>query len=85
MWIQETRSIFSWILSASRLWECTGVIFTPFLPVLDEKLTRVLGTFVLTEEPVMEPPQKLKAAMKEKGLPETGVFDVLDIGETRVF
>lgn len=43
------------------------------------------GTFVLTEEPVMEPPQKLREAMKAKGLPEEGVFDVVAIGEGRVF
>lgn len=46
---------------------------------------RETGTWVLTEEPVMEPPEKLKAAMAEKGLPETGVFDVMHIGESRVF
>ncbi|KAF2865985.1 beta-lactamase superfamily domain-containing protein [Massariosphaeria phaeospora] len=43
------------------------------------------GTWVLTEEDVMEPPRKLKDALREKGLGETGVFDVCDIGESREF
>ncbi len=43
------------------------------------------GTWVLTSEDVLEPPQLLKQAMKWKGLPETGVFDVCDIGESRDF
>lgn len=43
------------------------------------------GTWALTTEPVMEPPVKLKAAMKRRGLEETGVFDVCDIGESRTF
>lgn len=43
------------------------------------------GTWVLTVEDVLEPPMLLKEAMKRKGLPETGVFDVCDIGETREF
>lgn len=33
----------------------------------------------------MEPPKLLKQAMKGKGLPEIGVFDVCDIGESREF
>lgn len=33
----------------------------------------------------MEPPKKLKEAMREKGLPEVGVFDVLHVGESKVF
>lgn len=44
-----------------------------------------LGTFVLTDENVMEPPQKLNEAMEEKGLDATGVFDVIDIGASKVF
>jgi N-acyl-phosphatidylethanolamine-hydrolysing phospholipase D len=40
---------------------------------------------VLTTEDVLEPPQLLKKAMAKKGLPETGVFDVCDIGESREF
>jgi len=43
------------------------------------------GTWVLTEEDVMEPPRKLKEALVEKGVSETGRFDVLDIGESREF
>ncbi|RDW65073.1 metallo-hydrolase [Coleophoma cylindrospora] len=43
------------------------------------------GTWVLTGEAVLEPPVLLKQAMKKKGLPETGVFDVCDIGESREF
>ncbi|KAF2473054.1 Metallo-hydrolase/oxidoreductase [Lindgomyces ingoldianus] len=56
---------------------------------VDTKCRKALGmhwgTWVLTEEPVMEPPRKLKEALKEKGLDEKGVFDVLDIGESREF
>ncbi|KAF4629469.1 hypothetical protein G7Y89_g8676 [Cudoniella acicularis] len=43
------------------------------------------GTWVLTTEDVLEPPKLLKEAMKKKGLPETGVFDVCDIGESKEF
>lgn len=43
------------------------------------------GTWVLTEEDVLEPPEKLKTALKRFGLPEEGVFDVCDIGESREF
>lgn len=43
------------------------------------------GTWVLTTEDVLEPPVLLKKAMKRKGLAETGVFDVCDIGESREF
>ncbi|KAJ6166889.1 N-acyl-phosphatidylethanolamine-hydrolyzing phospholipase D [Penicillium chermesinum] len=43
------------------------------------------GTWVLTEEDVLEPPQKLKTALRRFGLPETGVFDTVDIGESREF
>ncbi|KAF3909801.1 hypothetical protein ABW21_db0201437 [Orbilia brochopaga] len=42
------------------------------------------GTWVLTAEPVLEPPRKLREAMNWKGLPEEGVFDVVAIGESRV-
>ncbi|KAF2500636.1 Zn-dependent hydrolase/oxidoreductase [Lophium mytilinum] len=55
----------------------------------DTKCRRALGmhwgTWVLTEEDVMEPPRFLKRALKDKGIPETGVFDVCDIGESREF
>jgi N-acyl-phosphatidylethanolamine-hydrolysing phospholipase D len=43
------------------------------------------GTWVLTPEAVMEPPQILKKALAWKDLPETGLFDVCDIGESREF
>ena len=43
------------------------------------------GTWVLTEEPVLEPPRKLKEALAKKGMPTEGVFDVCDIGESREF
>ncbi|KAK4915860.1 hypothetical protein LTR66_017059 [Elasticomyces elasticus] len=41
------------------------------------------GTWVLTEEDVLEPPRKLKDALKLYSIPEEGVFDVCDIGESR--
>jgi L-ascorbate metabolism protein UlaG (beta-lactamase superfamily) len=43
------------------------------------------GTWVLTEEDVLEPPEKLKTALKKFDMPEKGVFDVIDIGESREF
>ena len=43
------------------------------------------GTWVLTEEDVLEPPVKLKRALKKNNIPETGVFDVCNIGESREF
>lgn len=43
------------------------------------------GTWALTTEPVMEPPQKLREALGRCGLPEEGVFDICDIGESRTF
>lgn len=43
------------------------------------------GTWVLTEEEVMQPPMLLKKALSGKGIPEEGVFDVCDIGESRQF
>ncbi|KAI0515024.1 NAPE-hydrolyzing phospholipase D [Xylaria bambusicola] len=43
------------------------------------------GTWVLTSEHPLEPPKLLKEALKRKGLPETGLFDVCDIGESREF
>ena len=56
---------------------------------VDTKCKRAMGihwgTWVLTTEDVLEPPVLLKEAMKGKGLPETGVFDVCDIGESREF
>ncbi|KAH7356266.1 beta-lactamase superfamily domain-containing protein [Pyrenochaeta sp. MPI-SDFR-AT-0127] len=56
---------------------------------VDTKCKKALGmhwgTWVLTEEDVMEPPRLLKEAMAWKGLNEKGVFDVCDIGESREF
>jgi N-acyl-phosphatidylethanolamine-hydrolysing phospholipase D len=56
---------------------------------VDTKCRKALGmhwgTWVLTEEDVMEPPQKLKEALALKGIEEKGVFDVCDIGESREF
>jgi L-ascorbate metabolism protein UlaG (beta-lactamase superfamily) len=43
------------------------------------------GTWVLTEEDVLEPPKLLKKALAHHGLPETGVFDICDIGDSREF
>lgn len=55
----------------------------------DTKCRRAMGihwgTWALTTEPVLEPPAKLKEALKRRGLPETGVFDVCEIGESREF
>ena len=43
------------------------------------------GTWVLTEEDVLEPPKLLKEALKHHDIAETGVFDICDIGESREF
>ncbi|PLB53188.1 Metallo-hydrolase/oxidoreductase [Aspergillus steynii IBT 23096] len=43
------------------------------------------GTWVLTEEDVLEPPKLLKDALRKHEIPEEGVFDVCDIGESREF
>ncbi|OXV11639.1 hypothetical protein Egran_00600 [Elaphomyces granulatus] len=43
------------------------------------------GTWVLTEEDVLEPPKKLREALKRHDIPETGVFDICNIGESREF
>lgn len=43
------------------------------------------GTWVLTEEDVLEPPRLLKRALAKAGLPEEGVFDICEIGESREF
>ncbi|KAJ4393311.1 hypothetical protein N0V93_002519 [Gnomoniopsis smithogilvyi] len=43
------------------------------------------GTWALTSEPIMEPPEKLKEALGRVGLEETGIFDVCDIGQSRSF
>lgn len=55
----------------------------------DTKCKRAMGihwgTWVLTEEDVLDPPRKLRQALVESGIPEEGVFDVCDIGESREF
>jgi len=43
------------------------------------------GTWVLTEEEVLKPPRVLKKALAWKQIPEEGVFDVCDIGESREY
>ena len=43
------------------------------------------GTWVLTEEDVLEPPRLLRKALAWKNLPEEGLFDVCEIGESREF
>jgi len=43
------------------------------------------GTWVLTEEDVLEPPRILKDALKRRGIAETGVFDAVELGESREF
>lgn len=56
---------------------------------LDTRCQRGLGihwgTWALTSEPIMEPPERLKRALRRKGVAEEGVFDVCDIGESRTF
>ncbi|EMD33009.1 CsMn33 [Gelatoporia subvermispora B] len=42
------------------------------------------GTWVLTTEPILEPPELLKAECEKAGVPE-GDFDVCELGETRFF
>lgn len=55
----------------------------------DTKCQRAMGihwgTWVLTEEDVLEPPKLLKKALSKNGIAETGVFDVCEIGESREF
>ncbi|QIW94564.1 hypothetical protein AMS68_000082 [Peltaster fructicola] len=55
---------------------------------VDTKCHRALGihwgTWVLTEEDVLEPPRVLKDALKWKGLDES-VFETCDIGESREY
>lgn len=56
---------------------------------VDTKCERAMGihwgTWALTMEEVLEPPKLLKQALARKGIEETGVFDVCDIGESREF
>ncbi|KAF2761375.1 Zn-dependent hydrolase/oxidoreductase [Pseudovirgaria hyperparasitica] len=56
---------------------------------LDTKCRRALGmhwgTWVLTDEDVLEPPRILREALRKKGIDEVGVFDVIDIGESKEY
>lgn len=55
----------------------------------DTKCQRALGmhwgTWVLTEEDVLEPPRKLREYLRKEHIAEEGVFDICDIGESREF
>ena len=55
----------------------------------DTKCRRAMGihwgTWVLTEEDVMDPPKLLRQALARNGIAEQGVFDICDIGETVTF
>lgn len=55
----------------------------------DTRCERALGihwsTWPLTSEPILEPPGKLREALRRRGLAETGVFDICDVGESRTF
>ncbi|TEA05982.1 N-acyl-phosphatidylethanolamine-hydrolyzing phospholipase D [Colletotrichum sidae] len=56
---------------------------------VDTKCERAMGihwgTWALTMEEVLDPPRLLRQALKRRGLPETGVFDICDIGESKEF
>lgn len=43
------------------------------------------GTCFLTEEDILEAPEKLKSALKKFNIPEKGVLDVRGIGESLEF
>jgi len=43
------------------------------------------GTWVLTEEDVLEPPRRLREYLGKENIAEEGVFDICDIGESREF
>lgn len=43
------------------------------------------GTWALTTEDMVEPPKLLREALRRRGIPEVGVFDVCEIGESRHF
>ena len=73
-------------------WMWSGVHSNPYDAVEIFKETRCQkamgihwGTWVLTSEEVEEPPRMLKEALRTSGIPETGVFDVCAVGETREF
>ncbi|KAI1319674.1 Metallo-hydrolase/oxidoreductase [Xylariaceae sp. FL0255] len=70
----------------------SGVHANPFDSVeifRDTRCKRAMGihwgTWVLTREDPLEPPKMLKEALRRRGMPETDVFDVCDIGESREF
>lgn len=70
----------------------SGMHANPFDSVeifLDTKCRRAMGihwgTWALTTEEVLEPPALLKEALTRYKLPEEGLFDVCDIGESRHF
>jgi len=44
----------------------------------------VCRTFILTTEPIMEPPKKLKEALEELGISKDS-FICTDIGETKLY
>ncbi|KAK9381410.1 beta-lactamase superfamily domain-containing protein [Kockiozyma suomiensis] len=52
----------------------------------DVKAKRALamhyGTWILTDEPILEPIQKLREALTKFSIPETGVFDTIPVGES---
>jgi L-ascorbate metabolism protein UlaG (beta-lactamase superfamily) len=43
------------------------------------------GTWILTNEDVLEPPKLLKEALQRNKIPEEGIFDVCELGESREF
>ncbi|OBT72444.1 hypothetical protein VF21_08243 [Pseudogymnoascus sp. 05NY08] len=43
------------------------------------------GTWVLTEEDGGAPPRRLKEVLRGQGMPEVGVFDVSDVGESKEY
>lgn len=70
----------------------SGVHASPFDAVeifQDTRCRRALamhwGAFVLTSEPVEEPPVKLRQVLEIKGLAQDGLFDVCAVGESREF
>lgn len=70
----------------------SGVHASPYDAVeifQDTKCRRAMamhwGAFALTSEPVDQPPEDLKKALGIKGLPQTGLFDVCAVGESREF
>lgn len=73
-------------------WLLSSLHASPFDSVeifKDTKCRRAIGihwgTWYLTEEPALEPPQLLKEALEKSGIAQNGVFDVCEPGETRDF